>query len=213
MSIKKSLDYEKTTEFSLQIRATDKGTPSLYTDTGVEIGVINVNEYPPTFTKDQYEESVSEAELVGYLVITVSATDADADSTITYSIPAGLPFIITGNQITISSLLDYEEKAIYEFDVTATDDGSKQTTAKIIIHVLDFNDNSPIFVGLNIEKYVPENEKLGTTIATVIANDKDSNTNGMVVYSIIDGNIGDAFYVDPVREYPCLIIFLEGYGL
>ena len=60
---------------------------------------------------------------------------------------------------------------------------------------MDVNDNKPVFADINIEKDVPEDENLQSTIATVSANDGDSGVNGMVVYSIVSGNDDNRFYI------------------
>lgn len=72
----------------------------------------------------------------------------------------------------------------------ATDNGSpkKSATTKVLINVLDANDNDPIFSKEFYEFQVEENLKRGTIIGSVSAEDADVGLNAAIRYSLIPSN-------------------------
>lgn len=65
------------------------------------------------------------------------------------------------------------------------------------VNVLDVNDNPPAFKhGSCYPLAVPENND-PDVIHTVAATDKDIGANGVITYSIISGNNGNKFSIDP----------------
>lgn len=90
----KSLDFEERQVHSVIVKAIDRGTPALSSETSVIIEVIDVNEnkYAPQFEDFVLSGSVSENQPIGTHVMVVAAKDSDApgpDSRITYSIRGG----------------------------------------------------------------------------------------------------------------------------
>jgi protocadherin Fat 1/2/3 len=89
-----ALDFEERQVHSLTVRARDRGSPSLSSDTNVIIEVVDVNEnlHAPLFDDFVVSASIRENQPVGTLVTTVRATDADPpgdDSRVAYSIRGG----------------------------------------------------------------------------------------------------------------------------
>jgi protocadherin Fat 1/2/3 len=89
-----ALDFEERQVHSLTVRARDRGSPSLFTDTNVIVEVVDVNEnlHAPLFDDFVVSTSVRENQPIGTLVTTVRATDADPpgdDSRVAYSIRGG----------------------------------------------------------------------------------------------------------------------------
>lgn len=90
----KALDFEERQIHSLTIRAIDRGTPAISSETSVIIEIIDVNEnrFAPQFDDFVLSGSVAENQLAGTHVMTINAKDADApgpDSRISYSIRGG----------------------------------------------------------------------------------------------------------------------------
>ncbi len=56
-------------------------------------------------------------------------------------------------------------------------------TTTILVHILDKNDNSPVFKNSVYRLQVPENTRL-TVVHTVVAMDADAGDNGLVTYRI-----------------------------
>ncbi|VDN87114.1 unnamed protein product, partial [Brugia pahangi] len=67
-------------QFVIEIRAIDKGTPSLEGIGNVTIRVIDVNDNEPYFDKELYVGSVVETASIGSAVISVSALDKDTEA-------------------------------------------------------------------------------------------------------------------------------------
>ena len=90
----KQLDFEERQVHSLIVKAIDKGTPSLSSETSIIVEIIDVNEnrFAPQFEDIVLNGSVTENQNPGAHVITIVAKDADQpgpDSRVTYSIRGG----------------------------------------------------------------------------------------------------------------------------
>ena len=102
----------------------------------------------PAFTNAPYTFEIAEDAAVDDEVGTVSATDPDADDTLTYSITAGNDddkFAIDGSTgaITVATELDYETTASYTLTVETSDDHGATTTATVTITVTDVAEDPP----------------------------------------------------------------------
>ncbi len=78
--------------------------------------------------------------------------------------------------------LDREDKAVYDLVVTARDNGVPRRSASmdIRVHVLDANDNTPVFRPRAYSATVTENATLGQNILDTTAFDADSGLNGEI---------------------------------
>lgn len=90
----KQLDFEERQIHSLTVRAVDRGTPAISSETSVIIEIIDVNEnrFAPQFDDFVLSGSVEENQPPGTHVMTVEAKDFDApgpDSRVSYSIRGG----------------------------------------------------------------------------------------------------------------------------
>ena len=98
----------------------------------------------PAFGYSAYSLSVAEDASVGDAVGTVSAGDADAGDTLTYSITEGNgdgKFAIGGTgDITVAAALDYETETAYTLTVQAADDNTATATATVNVAVTDVVD-------------------------------------------------------------------------
>uniref|UniRef100_A0A8C0GI16 Cadherin domain-containing protein n=1 Tax=Chelonoidis abingdonii TaxID=106734 RepID=A0A8C0GI16_CHEAB len=146
-----ALDREEQDHYSLQVLATDLGSPPLSSVTRVNVSLLDVNDNSPVFYPVQYFPHIQENEPAGSYVTTISASDPDLgpNGTIKYSISAGdnSRFQIHGQTgvITTKIALDREEKTAYQLQIIATDGGNlqSQNQAIVTITVLDTQDNPP----------------------------------------------------------------------
>lgn len=92
------------------------------------------------------------------------------------------------------------------FQVTITDHGvpPKSTTVRIIVQVLDENDNRPLFLEKIYKIQLPERERPENERAMkrypvyrVIASDRDDGPNAEISYSIEDGDEHGKFFIEP----------------
>lgn len=110
-----------------------------------------------------------------------------------------VPFTISGPengmlQLTPLQSIDYEKKTIYNLLLIATDSGKPQQTSRahLRIHVIDVNDESPVFTQ---EIFQPPNGPIsertppGTILLNVTATDADaSEANRHLRYSMVPSN-------------------------
>ena len=155
----------------------------------ITVNVTNVNE-TPTFSSSTRIINVVENETT---VGTVTATDPDSGTTLTYSITGGADagsFNINSSSgaLTFKTAPNYETKSSYTVIVTASD-GTNSATQTITVNVTNVNE-SPTFSSSTRTINVVENE---TTVGTVTATDPEGGT---ITYSITGGADAGSFNID-----------------
>ncbi|XP_062342057.1 protocadherin alpha-8-like isoform X8 [Osmerus eperlanus] len=193
--LQKPLDREKQAVIQLVLTAVDGGKPPRSGTLKTVVNVLDTNDNAPSFSKTLYKVVVAENTSLGTLVLTVNATDADAgaNSEIEYSFTgqSGLKdvFAINKNtgEITVKMDLDHEENSAFEIRVQAKDKGVPPRSAhsKVLIEILDVNDNAPEIILTSLPGAVKEDAKKGTVVASINMRDKDSGKNGQVAAKII----------------------------
>ena len=182
---------------TVQISATDNGSPSNLAIKDYVITLLDINDNPPIFSNTNFSTQLQENLLAGEIVFDILATDSDLgnNARISYSFtllnnqgfPNPFRLNAAANSIETSQALDYELKQFYDFSIRASDAGSPPNISTVYgrLHVIDENDNSPIFNASTYYLILREDKLPGSTIATVLATDADSGTNGEVEYFII----------------------------
>ena len=170
---------------------------------------MDINDNLPVFLQQEYQANVTENEPAGEVLFTVQAMDRDIGSNgeIRFVIStSNVPFTVnsTTGVVTTTKPLDRENISSYSFTITAYDLGSPSlnSTAQADIHVLDVNDNDPVFTLPVYSVEVFENAPSGTQIGQVIANDNDIGENGRITYSIVGQNMCPSTAVP--TPSPCL---------
>ncbi|KAG7461989.1 hypothetical protein MATL_G00197140 [Megalops atlanticus] len=196
LSIKKPLDFESIQKYVLWIEARDQGFPPYSSYEKVEITILDVNDNYPVFEREPFRAELLE-NLSPQKVLVVSAVDRDSgpNGQLEYAIIDGNKensFSInraTG-EIRTTRPLDREKVAQYVLKVKATDRGTppKSTTVKVLISVLDVNDNAPRFSKI-FSATVPENAPVGYTVTRVTTSDEDAGANAVSRYSISDTSL------------------------
>ncbi|PIK51025.1 putative cadherin-23, partial [Apostichopus japonicus] len=198
ISVSGNLDRDVVANYSLEIVASDRGTPLREDSCQVTITVTDVNNKPPTFEPDSYVGSVDEDANPGAEILTVSAIDTDDDSNLIFSIESIDPNVTeqfkigeTSGIITVGKELDYETYQTYQLLVNVEDlntvSGVDQDTATVTINIGDVNDNSPVFENVPYEFSVEEESTSGTVISTdVSAVDMDEGINADIKYRLED---------------------------
>ncbi|KAG7266045.1 hypothetical protein CRUP_013774 [Coryphaenoides rupestris] len=187
MVLQKQLDREKQEHIALILTAVDGGEPVLSGTMTILITVLDANDNAPVCSKPEYKATVEENALLGTVVTTVSATDVDKgnNGVVTYMIPntrASSLFNIDSNTgtITLAGHIDYEKRKKYEIDVQVGDQGGLSDSCKVIIDVVDANDNKPSINFMSKMQSLPENVKAGTVVTMINVQDADSARNGKV---------------------------------
>uniref|UniRef100_A0A3Q1I5G8 FAT atypical cadherin 1a n=1 Tax=Anabas testudineus TaxID=64144 RepID=A0A3Q1I5G8_ANATE len=208
ISLERPLDREVQSVYELKARATDQGLPRLSSPCQVVISVLDINDNPPVFEHREYTATMSEDIAVGTQVLRVQAAsrDTEANGEISYSIISGNEHGLfsvdsrTGDIFVIEPL-DYEVSHEYYITIEATDGGSPPLSdmATVNINLTDVNDNGPVFSQDVYTAVVSEDTELGKTVMAVMAEDLDGPSFNHVRFSIVDGNQGNPFTIDPVR--------------
>ncbi|XP_045579939.1 protocadherin beta-16 isoform X26 [Salmo salar] len=195
MVLQKPLDREKQEQISLILTAVDGGEPQLSGTMQVIITVLDANDNAPVCSQAEYKASISENVSKGTVLTTISATDADQGSNgrITYSIPkSGASHLFEIDHVygvvKLNGHIDYEKRKHYEIDVQATDQGGHSDACKLIIEVIDTNDNKPSINIMSKTSAISEDAQPGTVVTMMNIQDPDSGDNGRVQCSI-DENI------------------------
>ncbi|XP_005472325.1 protocadherin-16 [Oreochromis niloticus] len=190
LSTSRGLDRETHAKYTLEVVATDRGSPALSATVTVEVNVLDVNDNNPVFSKSSYSVEISEDATEGAQVLEVSATDADEDlnGKVLYFLSREAHGAFTvdehNGRITTSAPLDREKLASYSFQVFAVDlspAAPRNSSAQVTVTVLDVNDNTPFFIQDPLVIEV-SNRRSQRVLATMKAEDKDFGANGSVFY-------------------------------
>ncbi|XP_076994077.1 protocadherin alpha-1-like [Tamandua tetradactyla] len=196
LKLRKSLDREETPELHLLLTATDGGKPEREGSVQLLITVLDVNDNAPLCDQAVYRVHLLETTANGTLVTIVNASDADEglNGEIIYSFGSDVSLNIqekfkidsSSGEITLNDRLDYEETKSYEIPIKAVDKGSPPMSnhCKVLVKVLDVNDNAPELGITSLSLPIREDAPLGTVIALVTVSDRDSDANGQVTCTL-----------------------------
>ncbi|TSK49682.1 Protocadherin-16 [Bagarius yarrelli] len=212
VSLTGQIDYEVRTWYTVTVRTSDSLHQS---EANLTILVEDVNDNAPVFTQDLYQVTLAEHSPAGSSVITVTATDQDSgeNGKVTYRVVStrDLFYIDPSNGtlfIKHSTKFDSEHPSLLVV-IEAFDSGKPSLTGvtTVQVHMLDVNDNAPVFHQTEYRAAVSEDEPPGSTILTLEAVDGDLSTDNCGFdFAIASGNTGNAFQVESS------IRFLEGRG-
>uniref|UniRef100_A0A673ZB10 Cadherin EGF LAG seven-pass G-type receptor 2 n=1 Tax=Salmo trutta TaxID=8032 RepID=A0A673ZB10_SALTR len=190
------LDRENMPIYNLQAFAVDKGVPALKKSVDIQVTILDVNDNPPVFEKDEFDIFVEENSPIGLVVAHISASDPDEGSNaqIMYQIVEGnIPEVfqldIFSGELTVLTDLDYETQSEYVIVVQAT---SAPLVSRATVHVklVDKNDNVPVLKNFQIifNNYVTDKSSSFPTgvIGRIPAHDPDASD--QLQYSFEAGN-------------------------
>ncbi|XP_057881110.1 protocadherin-18 isoform X1 [Melospiza georgiana] len=194
----RELDRELKSTYELQLTASDKGVPQRSGSSLLKISISDSNDNSPVFEQQSYIIQLLENSPIGTLLIDLNATDPDegANGKVVYSFSSHVSAKIIETfridpekgHLTLLKQVDYEVTKSYEIDAQAQDMGPNSIPAhcKIIIKVVDVNDNKPE-INLNLMSTereevacISEGSPLDTFVALVRVQDKDSGVNGEI---------------------------------
>ncbi len=207
------LDFESTTSFTLDVEATDGGTPGLTDTATITINLDDLNEVPVV---NNQAFPVNENAGNGTVVGNIAAADLDAgvNGNLTFSLTGGTGFtafaVDSSGQITVAdnSQLDFETTTSFTLDVEVTDGGAPglTDTATITINLNDLNE-APVLDNtgdLQLSTVAKDDfGNAGNTIAEMIASnggdriiDQDGDPEGIAVTGFDDTNGSWEFSTD-----------------
>ncbi|XP_061182372.1 cadherin-related tumor suppressor-like [Saccostrea echinata] len=183
--LKTSLLQRTETQFVLLVRAEDGGNPPRQADNKVRL-TINIirNNNAPQWQNPMTSALISQQAAVGQAVGTsLLAIDSDVTfNVVRYEIigdgNAGAFFTIPNpsvGQITVANSLASSSDLIYYIRVRAYDNGvPAKDNVTVVTVTVERNNFAPEITTPNVAERIPETQDLGVTIATVRAQDRDT---------------------------------------
>ncbi|XP_077138841.1 protocadherin Fat 4-like isoform X3 [Ranitomeya variabilis] len=183
------------TNIVIPVIAIDHGSPALSSTASV---IINVSEGETEFVNSNYSFSLLEGMPEGTYVGSVAVT-AGPDVAVMYFVQTyAKQFSITeSGTIVTRAILDREQQDSYNVLVTAVDsqDPPNTAAAKVIITIMDVNDNSPVFSPIiNLNVTCLENKNF-LDLDNITATDVDVGKNGAITYSL-ENDFDSTFYIN-----------------
>nr|XP_010963363.1 PREDICTED: LOW QUALITY PROTEIN: protocadherin-16 [Camelus bactrianus] len=205
LSLTGPLDFEQRDRYHLQLLAHDgphEGRANL------TVLVEDVNDNAPAFSQSLYQVMLLEHTPPGSAILSVSATDRDSgvNGHVSYHLASPAEgFSVDPNNgtlfTTVGTLaLGHEGPGVVDVVLEARDHGMPSRTAQATVHVQlqDQNDHAPSFTLPHYRVAVTEDLAPGSTLLTLEATDADgSRTHTTVDYSIVSGNRGRVFQLEP----------------
>ncbi|XP_072854479.2 protocadherin beta-16 isoform X9 [Pogona vitticeps] len=185
--LEKALDRELNPQITLILSAVDGGIPQRTGTTQIIIDVLDANDNVPQFEQSVYRVKLMENSLPGTVVMKTEARDNDFGSyaQVTYSFSQAQENVLRSfkldsqtGELTVVGEINYEEKNNYEMNIRATDGGGLSAYCKVIVEVVDENDNAPEVTITSITSPLPEDSLPGTVVALFSVTDQDSGDNG-----------------------------------
>ncbi|KAG8579341.1 hypothetical protein GDO81_010826 [Engystomops pustulosus] len=168
--LEKPLDRETQSLHELILTAMDGGKPMRSGTALIRVIVTDVNDNFPVFTQSVYKVSVNENTPVNTTIITVNATDMDkgVNGQVTYSFSKTSGNVHHTGTFSINPVTgDIKINDKLDFELT-----------KILIEVIDENDNAPRITVSSLFSPIAEDAAPGTMIALIKIQDLDSGKNG-----------------------------------
>ncbi|XP_071105206.1 cadherin-23-like [Haliotis cracherodii] len=181
------LDYESKTAYKMVVMVQDRGSPERNSTVAVNISIINVNDESPKFNVGDKTVSVYENITTDEHVEDFSATDADPDRRLEYTVT-----LVTGineeqqdvssqvqdwfsvnkstGEIRASRIIDRETAQQVTLSLQVNDTNASARfqpqiyTGTLVINILDVDDNNPRFNQNAYSASITENMDRGTPI-------------------------------------------------
>ncbi|CAL8258339.1 unnamed protein product [Lota lota] len=199
--------------FTITVKGTELNDDRTPSDASVmttfTILLIDRNDNAPTFNSSEYRVLITELAQVGFaLPLFIQAEDKDEGANSMFQV------VLTGNnsdhftisptavqgradiRVRVAVPLDYESIRSYRFSLYANESVSDHVGfARILIDLVNENDNRPIFSQPLYNISLPESTPTGTSLLRILATDGDIGTFGTVHYFFNEEP--DQFSLDP----------------
>ncbi|XP_018410372.1 PREDICTED: protocadherin gamma-B2-like [Nanorana parkeri] len=201
-----NLDREGVSNYTITIKAVDKGSPPLSVTKTLKLSISDVNDNSPVFEKTNYILYIQENNLPGTSVYRISASDLDYEenANIIYSmLTNNTEDLPVSTYISINSMtgvlyaqrsFDYEQLREFQFQVMAKDSGSPPLSSNVMVRIciIDKNDNAPKILypssdneGSALFEFIPHSAEKGYLVTKVIAVDADSGHDAWLSYHLL----------------------------
>ncbi|XP_070693481.1 protocadherin alpha-8-like [Pempheris klunzingeri] len=214
---KSLLDREHQSKYDVTIIARDAGEQPLSSHRTISVTVSDMNDNSPEFSTNPYTFYVTENNVAGASLFSVSAHDCDEgdNALISYNIVRNgdehkkrTPFLNINNEngdILALKSFDFETLKTFQFQVVASDSGTPSLSSNVTVNVfiLDQNDNAPVILypvssngsAEGVEE-IPRNVNAGHLVTKVRAYDADIGYNGWLLFSLQEVTDHSLFALD-----------------
>ncbi|XP_020498308.2 protocadherin alpha-2 isoform X3 [Labrus bergylta] len=165
----------------------------------IEVHIIDINDNAPSFREKEKTFNIYESSFPGerYLLPVANDEDTGSNSVKSYTLSPNDYFSLDvqsggehseSAELVLRKSLDREKQSVIHLTLTALDGGkpARSGTLKIVVNVMDTNDNAPVFSQPLYKAQVTENTPPQTSILTVSATDLDEGINSEIEYSFIE---------------------------
>ncbi|NXS33804.1 CAD17 protein, partial [Pomatostomus ruficeps] len=210
------LDREEKDTYTFFVVSKDKKGELVDKPLQIHVIVEDINDNPPVCQQALTIIEVQENEIGGSNIGTVFATDMDKEDTLNSrlrfriqsqepEVPLKNLFYIqqdTGNLHLTGRSLSKRDSPKYFLKVVVSDP-SFQTVCDVEVHVIDINDQIPIFEKSDYHSVtVAENIPIGTVILEIQATDGDEPATGssLIIYQVKEGDPNNTFIIETDSE-------------
>ncbi|RUS92056.1 hypothetical protein EGW08_000269, partial [Elysia chlorotica] len=198
LTVYNPLDRETTDSYQVSITCRDAGSPPLAVRDTLSVEVEDVNDFAPRFSQPVRRASLAENSPNNF-VLRLEAADRDLgdNGRVRYSLGTVSSLVATfirvdalTGELTTRKPLDRELTDRLDFPVVASDmgDPAMSSTARVLITVLDQNDNFPR-VPLGYSLALAENRRPGALVGQIEAIDPDLGAAGEIRYQLMSGRL------------------------
>ncbi len=191
-------DFESNTKsYTVKVKATTGDGDDKNAEQTITVNLANLNDETPTAITLTGNLNITENTTANTDLGTLSATDADAGDTFTYTLEnnSAAYFTIDGNTLKLAKTVDYETTKNLNITVRVTDANSHTFSKNFTFDIDDINDETPSDVTLTGSLTIAENTTDNTNLGTLSATDADEGdtftytlVNNSAAYFAIDGN-------------------------
>ncbi|KAL1139773.1 hypothetical protein AAG570_006750 [Ranatra chinensis] len=171
----------------------------------VNISILDENDNQPIFARDRDEVVLPENAAVGQEVYLALARDKDSgdNSRITYSLSSNpddqFRIVEATGVVYLNKPIRGEPGTSITIEIKAFDSGQPSLSSKhlVFITIQDVNDHTPIFDHTSYETSLLESTAVNDRFFALAASDADLGANGLISYTITEGNSEGKFGVFP----------------
>ncbi|CAG4938447.1 unnamed protein product [Parnassius apollo] len=195
----RALDREVRAEHRVALLAADSGSPRRAARGTLIVRLLDYDDCPPLFQQQLYEAEVREDAAAGTVAARLHVADADvAAAPLAYFVAAGDPtarFQLRAASLSpspaaelfVARALDREHTPRYNLTVAATD-GKFTAYTRVLLTVLDVNDNPPYCTQYRIRTQLAENAEHGSRVAALCVRDDDEPHNARLRFYLTGDN-------------------------